>query len=117
MPLFRVSYHSALYAVAWGMHRRGEITDSDFEAVKNAIADQPKAGSNDPNADDNCLCPQLEQLSYDTGVGNGVINDTQPLEAINWANLLDFIKALMPIILQFIAILNPPKPVPVPPKP
>lgn len=114
MPIFRVSYHSAVYAVAWGMHRRGELSDSDFATVKAAIADQPKSGSTDLN-NDNCLCPQLEQLSYDTGVTNGVIDATkQPLKTINWAGLLAFIQALMPIILQFIAILNPPKPVPTP---
>lgn len=111
--MFKVSYHNALYAVAWGAHRRKEISDDDFATIKLAIADQPADATGDEN--DTCLCPQLEQLSYNVGVDNGIIDAAkQPLATINWSGLLQFLQALLPIILQFIAIINPK---PTPPKP
>lgn len=105
---FRIKYHNALYAVAWGAHRRHEITDDQFKQVTDMLND---------NATPQSACGTCELMSYSVGVDNGVIDaNAQPLASINWAGLLAFLQALLPIILQFIAIINPPKP-PVPPTP
>lgn len=114
--MFRLSFHNALYITSWRAHRRGELSDDQYQSILDAIKDD----SNSPTAD-GCLCPQLELVSYNTGVDNGVIDATkQPLGTINWGGLLQFLTGLLPIILQIIAIFKPvvpPAPIPTPPAP
>lgn len=106
--MLRVRYHNAMFAVGYAAKRRGIITQSDFDNLAAALRD---------NQGQDCSCNQLESLSYGVGVDNGSIDaKAVPLSTINWANFLQFLTALLPIILQFISIINPPKP-PVPPTP
>lgn len=102
--LIRIHYNRALYAAAFWAHRRKDITDDDFTSIQNALKD---SGTSDGT------CGHCEEFSYKAGVDNGDINESaQPLATINWGNFLQFLTALLPIILQFISIINPPKPVP-----
>jgi len=109
--MLRMRYHNVLVSVAWMQKYKGEISQEQYDSVVqlsktytpgDAELDTPVT-----------LCGACEKMSYTVGVEDGAIDATkQPLKTINWANLLAFIQALLPIILQFIQIINPPKPTP-----
>ena len=113
--MLRFRYHNALVGVAWVQKYHGQITQEQYDSVV-AVSRTYKDGDADLD-EPTTLCGACEKMSYIAGVENGAIDPAaHPLKTINWANLLAFIQALLPIILQFIQIINPPKP-PVPPVP
>lgn len=110
--MLRLRYHNALVGVAWVQKYRGQITQDQYNSVVE-ISRTYKDGDADLDTP-TTLCGACEKMSYNVGVEQATIDpNAQPLKTINWANLLAFIQALLPIILQFIQIINPPKP-PVP---
>lgn len=113
--MLRLRYHNALVGVAWVQKYQGLISQDQYDSIVQ-VARTYKDGDAEL-ASPTTLCGACERMSYNVGIENAAIDPTQqPLKTINWANLLAFIQALLPIILQFIQIINPPKP-PVPPAP
>lgn len=110
--MLRMRYHNALIGVAWMQKYKGLISQDDYNNIV-IMAKTYKEGDAELDVPAT-MCGACEKMSYEMGVEDGSIDPTkQPLKTINWANLLAFIQALLPIILQFIQIINPPKP-PVP---
>lgn len=114
---YRMKYHHALFGVAWVQKFRGQITQDQFNSVAVVVATYKDGDTDDVN-NPSTPCGACEVMTYNAAVDAGQItiagSSSTTLKSINWANLLAFIQALLPIILQFIQIINPPKPVPTP---
>lgn len=105
LALPHLKFHTALLTAAYASAHKGVITHDDLKATIECTAD--------PTCD---TCMACQTITISAAVDNGLLTSEQAHNpnAVNWANLLAFIEAIITIIMQ---LINPPKPTPTPPAP
>lgn len=101
-----ISFRTALDASSRIGRRQGTINREEFKAIQAAL----------PDTKPDCACADCEAVSIQAAVDSGHLTAEQAAnpKTINWAGLLAFIQALLPLILAIINGITPVPPAPTP---
>lgn len=90
------TFKAALNNAATAAHREGKITRWQLARLRLAIAFRPDAMA------------EAQACVIDQGIQDGVLRDGSDAikDGFDWARLLEFIKQLLPLIMQIIAVFQ-----------
>jgi hypothetical protein len=92
-PQSLASFRRSLIRAAEEAHDAGEITRGELFKIRISSISRP-------------ALRQMQQAVAEQAVHEGKIVAGSPMSAVNWDNLLQFIKELLPVILEIIKLFS-----------
>jgi hypothetical protein len=92
-PQSLTSFRRSLVRAAEEAHDSGEITRGELFKIRISSLSRP-------------VLRQMQQAVAEQAVHEGKIVAGSPMSAVNWDNLLQFIKELLPIILEIVKMFS-----------